>query len=105
MTDMPPLMREAILRRTIDDLQRQLIAIKHGVNWRDVWLENCEAMRAAGESKEMAGRWFGGKARDAIEAACNEVVTMTNGPECVASLSPQCDWQDTNTFKGARQDE
>ena len=50
---------------TPDDTTTALEQIKQeardeilSLDWRKLWLENYERMKAAGESKEMAGRWF-----------------------------------------------
>tara|TARA_R110002126_G_scaffold99991_1_gene231352 strand:+ start:914 stop:1309 length:396 start_codon:yes stop_codon:yes gene_type:complete len=38
------------------------------VDFRELWLQNFDLMRASGESKEMAGRWFPQLCRAAITA-------------------------------------
>ena len=36
------------------------------IDWRNEWIKNHDRMKRAGESKEMAGRWFGAQVKAVI---------------------------------------
>ena len=56
------------LRQKIKTTRNDALREAASLDWRDEWLINFNRMRKAGESKEMAGRWFCKQASDVILA-------------------------------------
>lgn len=67
--------------------------MSENINWRQMFLDVHDRMRAAGESKEMGARWFSEAVTAALQAAeAQPVATTDEMVEAMAKAAFQFDW-------------